>query len=248
MGADHGPGSREPGPCRWATPLSQRRVIIAAVPEFTCQSCGDEFALPQHVLDRYPGWTPRQCRSCRDGGGASAPARSSTGSGSRSKTKTRTSSQVLTTEQVLVEFTAGPQDGVFTDGGSVPNPGPGGWGAVYVVGGEIVDEAFGHDPDTTNNRMELTALLGGMRLVPGGVPATIYTDSRLVVDTITKWAAGWKQRGWKRKTGPVENLDLVEPAFELYASRPELRLEWIAAHSGDRWNEYADALAGRWRL
>lgn len=228
---------------------ARTRVIIAVVPDFTCQICGSEFSLPQHVLDRYPGWTPRQCRSCRDVRSSSATTGSSSGARrSRSGTKTRTSSQVLTTEQVLAEFTAGPDSGVFTDGGSVPNPGPGGWGAVYVIGGEIVDEAFGHDPDTTNNRMELTALLGGMRLVPDGVPATIYTDSRLVVDTMTKWAAGWKQRGWKRKTGPVENLDLVRPAFEIYASRPELRLEWIAAHSGDRWNEYADALAGRWRL
>lgn len=155
---------------------------------------------------------------------------------------------MLTTDEVLAEFTAGPQTGVFTDGGSVPNPGPGGWGAVYVVDGAVVEEAFGHDAETTNNRMELTALLEGMRLVPAGVPAVIYTDSKLVVDTITKWAAGWKQRGWKRKTGPVENLDLVKPAFETFERRPELRLEWIAAHSGDRWNEYADALAGRWRL
>ena len=76
----------------------------------------------------------------------------------------------------------------------------------------------------------------------------VYTDSRLAVQTITEWAAGWERRGWKRKTGPVENLDLVQEAYRIYRSRPELELQWIAAHSGARWNEYADALAGAWRL
>lgn len=155
---------------------------------------------------------------------------------------------ILTTDEVLAEFSDGPEDGVFTDGSAVPNPGPGGWGAVYVKGGEIVAEASGHDPDTTNNRMELTAALRAAEMVPEGTAATIYTDSRLVEQTINEWAAGWERRGWRRKTGPVENLDLVEPLYELFKRRPELKLEWIAAHSGYRWNEYADALASRWRL
>lgn len=215
-----------------------------AVPTFTCQMCGDSFSLPQNVLDRYPGWTPRHCRSCRDG----ESGRTNSNSTTKRRSKTRTAGQLLTTEEVLAEFTGGPQDGVFTDGGSVPNPGPGGWGAVYVVNGEIVDEASGHAGDTTNNRMELTALIEGMRLVPAGVATTIYSDSKLVVNTLTQWAHGWKRRGWKRKTGPVENLDLVKIAYEMFTSRPELDLEWISAHSGDRWNEYADALATRWRL
>ncbi len=154
---------------------------------------------------------------------------------------------VLTTDEVLREFTAGPQDGVFTDGGAVPNPGPGGWGAVYVRDGEIVAEASGHDPDTTNNRMELTAVLEGAKLVPEGTKATIYADSRLVVQTINEWAAGWEQRGWRRKSGRVENLDLVKPLYATFTARPELELEWIASHSGFRWNEYADALASSWR-
>ena len=137
---------------------------------------------------------------------------------------------------------------MFTDGGSVPNPGPGGWGAVYVIDGELVAEDHGHDPDTTNNRMELTALIRGAQLVPAGVLTTIYTDSNLVVRTINEWAAGWEQRGWKRKSGPVENLDLVQEAYAIFTRRDELDLQWIAAHSGYRWNEYADALASRWRL
>ena len=166
----------------------------------------------------------------------------------KGKKRTRTKDVVLTTEEVLAEFSDGPSDGAFTDGGAVPNPGPGGWGAVYVQDGEVVAEASGHDPDTTNNRMELTAALQATEMIPSGAAVTIYTDSRLVVQTINEWAAGWEKRGWRRKTGPVENLDLVEPLYRVFRSRPELKLEWIAAHSGYLWNEYADALASRWRL
>ncbi len=213
---------------------------------FTCQDCGKEFSLPQRVLDRYPGWTPRQCLDCRDEARGKTPSARPSAGGSRRRS--RTADLVLTTDEVLTQFSDGPQEGVFTDGGSVPNPGPGGWGAVYVVGGEIVGESHGHDPDTTNNRMELTALIAAADLVPEGTAATVYSDSRLAVQTITEWAAGWEKRGWKRKTGPVENLDLVKRAFYAFRRRPELQLEWIAAHSGYRWNEYADALASRWRL
>ena len=213
--------------------------------QFTCLECGKSFGLSQRVLDRYPGWTPRQCLDCRDGAkGGAAPARPSA---TRSRSRSRTADLVLTTDEVLAQFDGGPDDGVFTDGGSVPNPGPGGWGAVYVSNGRIVAEAHGHDPDTTNNRMELTALIEAVALVPEGTSANVYSDSRLAVRTITEWAAGWEQRGWKRKTGPVENLDLVKRAYYAFRRRPELHLEWIAAHSGYRWNEYADALASRWR-
>jgi ribonuclease HI len=130
----------------------------------------------------------------------------------------------------------------------VPNPGPGGWGAVYVVDDEIIAEARGHAPDTTNNRMELTALIEAVRLVPEGTPMTVYSDSNLAVRTITEWAEGWMRNGWKRKSGPVENLDLVQRAYSAYRSRPELDLVWIKAHVGFRWNEYADELANRGRV
>lgn len=214
--------------------------------EFTCRECAKTFTLPQRVLDRYPGWVPGQCLECRDAArsGATSTLRSTPSRARRSRTATL----VLTTDEVLAEYTDGPGDGVFTDGGSVPNPGPGGWGAVYVVDGEIVAEAHGHEPETTNNRMELTALIEAAALVPAGTATTVYSDSRLVVQTVTEWAAGWEKRGWKRKTGPVENLDLVKKAYYAYRRRPELKLEWIAAHSGFKWNEYADALASRWRL
>lgn len=119
---------------------------------------------------------------------------------------------------------------------------------MYVVDDKIVDEACGHGGDTTNNRMELVALIKAVDLVPDGTEATVYSDSNLAVRTINEWAAGWEKRGWKRKTGPVENLDLVKQAYAAYRKRPELELMWIKAHVGFRWNEYADELANRGRV
>lgn len=149
----------------------------------------------------------------------------------------------LTLDDVLAKYDGGPDSGVFTDGSANPNPGPGGWGAVYVVDGEIVDRTYGHEPATTNNRMELTAVIHGCDLVPQGTAATVYTDSRLVHDTITKWAAGWERRGWKRPRGEVQNLELVQAAYRRFKDRPELSIAWVPAHAGYRWNEYADSLS-----
>lgn len=142
---------------------------------------------------------------------------------------------------------ADPGSGVFTDGSCVPNPGPGGWGAVYVQDNVVVAELRGSGGETTNNRMELLALIRAVELVPVGTAAVVYSDSNLAVRTINEWASGWEKRGWKRKTGVVENLDLVKEAYSLYKERPELELRWIRAHVGFRWNEYADELANRGR-
>lgn len=197
------------------------------MPSFTCRDCGATFTLPESVVSRYPGWKPAQCLDCRD----------------RTRGKPRRRSAGGTAPLAFED----PGSGVFTDGGASPNPGPGGWGAVYVVDGELVAERHGHEPYTTNNRMELTALIAGAALVPAGTPTTVYSDSNLAVRTINEWAAGWEQRGWKRKSGPVENLDLVQEAYRVFRSRPELTLEWVKAHAGVKWNEYADALANLWR-
>lgn len=218
------------------------------MPTFACATCGESFSLPQHVVDRHPGWTPRTCRSCRDGRGNRSPLaggdeRRNASSRRRASRGTTLVEENLTLAQVLDKYTEGPTDGVFTDGSANPNPGPGGWGAVYVVGGEVVEQAHGHEPHTTNNRMELTALIAGFDLVPPGTATTVYTDSRLCVDTITKWAVGWERRGWRRKGGEVLNLDLVKALYERAQARPELRLQWIPAHNGARWNEYADSLS-----
>ena len=196
------------------------------MPEFVCRDCGAAFSLPQSVLDRYPGWTPGQCRDCRDGPKAAASK------GGRAEAPPD----------------GDPTSGVFTDGSSSPNPGPGGWGAVYVKENTIIDEAFGHGGDTTNNRMELLALINAANLVPVGTGAIVYSDSNLAVRTINEWAAGWEKRGWKRKSGRVENLDLVKKAYSVYKNRPDLEVRWIKAHVGFRWNEYADELANRGRI
>lgn len=154
-----------------------------------------------------------------------------------------TRGRVLSTAEVLERFTGGPQTGVFTDGSCQGNPGPGGWGAVYVRDGKILEERHGFDPQTTNNRMELTAMIEGLSMVGPGEEIDVYSDSQLVVNTLTKWAASWEKRGWKRKGGPVMNLDLVQRAYALLKERPHARVKWIRAHDGSRWNEYADALA-----
>ncbi|MGH8909674.1 MAG: ribonuclease H family protein [Egibacteraceae bacterium] len=198
------------------------------MPEFTCAQCGGAFSLSQKVVDRYPGWTPRQCRTCKSGKG-------------------RAVEENLPVAKVLERHHGGPQDGVFTDGSAHPNPGPGGWGAVYVVDGSVVDQEYGSDPQTTNNRMELTALLHGYDLVPPGTPATIYSDSNLCVRTINEWAKGWAAKGWRRQGGPIANLDLVQAVYAKARGRPELTLRWIRAHDGSRWNEYADALSTAYR-
>lgn len=202
--------------------------------------------MPDHILERYPGWRPSECMDCR--GDKKKSSKLGVGaSGSKKRAKSLSASRILSTDEVLDMFKDGPMSGVFTDGSSVPNPGPGGWGAVYVVDNEIVETLAGADPDTTNNRMEFTAIIAGIEIVPSGTSAVIYTDSRLAVQTLVEWAGGWEKRGWKRKSGPVENLDLVKRAHYAFRNRPEISIQWIAAHSGYRWNEYADALASGWR-
>ena len=150
---------------------------------------------------------------------------------------------VLSPDEVLERYTAGPKTGVFTDGSCEGNPGPGGWGAVWVEDDEIVRCASGGDPDTTNNRMELKALIAGLRMLPADAELTVFSDSNLCVQTVNQWAAGWERRGWRRKGGPIANLELVKELYALAQERPGVTIQWIKAHDGSRWNEYADALA-----
>ncbi len=154
----------------------------------------------------------------------------------------------LTVAEVLATFRDGPQTGVFTDGASEGNPGPGGWGAVLVVDGKVIQEDHGSEPHTTNNRMEMRAMIAGLEMVPPDTATDVYTDSQLTVNILTKWAAGWEANGWKKKSpGPIANLELVQTAYRLAKQRPKARIRWIKAHSGFRWNEYADSLATAYR-
>ncbi len=237
------------------------------MPDFICQKCQKTFSVPDAALTKYPNWTPRVCRSCRAEGGDSfgkggrghgrsghtLEAKSPQVSGSRSAThprasgKSRTLEQDLPVAEVLRLYQDGPKTGVFTDGAANPNPGPGGWGVVYVEENQLLAERCGHEPMTTNNRMELMALLAGIALVPPAKPMVVYSDSMLCINTFTRWAKGWEARGWKRKEGPIKNLDLVQEIYQKLKTTPNLKLEWIAAHNGFRWNEYADALATAYR-
>ena len=136
---------------------------------------------------------------------------------------------------------------IYTDGSAVPNPGAGGWAAVWVRGEAVYRETCGSELQTTNNRMELQALIAAYGMLPEDASVRIVTDSQLCVDTITKWAAGWRQKGWRRKKGSISNLDLVKKLLELYEAHPRCTLAWTRGHAGDRWNEHADALANQAR-
>lgn len=197
---------------------------------FVCESCQLEFTVTSASLAKYPNWKPKKCLRCR------TPTATS-----------NTREENLTTAEVLEKYDAGPATGVFTDGSADPNPGPGGWGAVYVIEGVIVAEQHGHEPQTTNNRMELSALIAATTMVPRNARAVIHTDSELCVKTVTIWAKSWKAKGWKKKGGEIKNLDLVQELYERFHSHPGLQLQWIKAHAGSRWNEYADALATAYR-
>jgi ribonuclease HI len=197
-----------------------------SVKSFICADFGHDFQIAESILARYPGWVPRQCSDCRG-----IPGRA---------TKKR---PAVDRKDALARFKDGPDTGVFTDGYCEPNPGAGGWGAVKVVSGNIVDERFGAGQQTTNNRMELTALIEGYKMVGPDEDIPVYSDSELCINTITKWATAWKQKGWKKKGGEIKNLDLVRELYELFHSHPGAKLEWVRGHSGLRWNEYADALS-----
>ncbi len=161
--------------------------------------------------------------------------------------RTRRESAWLSPEEVLERYHEGPREGVFTDGSCEGNPGPGGWAAVWVEDDRVVREAHDTDPATTNNRMELRALIAGYRMLPEDARITVYSDSQLCVKTVNEWAAGWERRGWKRKSGPIANLALVQELWELAQAHPGVELRWIKAHDGSRWNEYADALASSYQ-
>lgn len=111
--------------------------------------------------------------------------------------------------------------------------------------GTILAERSGLEAQTTNNRMELKALIEGYKILQEDEVVDVFTDSQLCVNTITKWAASWKREGWTRgkKREPVKNLDLVQELYELAQARPLAKLQWIKGHAGMRWNEYADALS-----
>ena len=131
---------------------------------------------------------------------------------------------------------------IFTDGACSGNPGPGGWAAILRTG-RHEKELSGGDPATTNNRMELLAVIEALNALKKASSVTVHTDSRYVMDGASKWLTGWKKKGWKTADKkPVKNEDLWRALDEAMA-RHQIHWIWVAGHSGHPENERADQLA-----
>lgn len=131
---------------------------------------------------------------------------------------------------------------MYTDGACSGNPGPGGWGALLLFG-DHRRELCGGETDTTNNRMELRAVIEGVKALKRRMPVTIYTDSTYVMKGMTEWIEGWKAKGWRTAARkPVKNEDLWRELDAVLAGH-EVEWRWVKGHSGDPGNEAADALA-----
>ena len=133
---------------------------------------------------------------------------------------------------------------IYTDGACSGNPGLGGWGVVMRWQGKE-KELYGFDPVTTNNRMELMAAIQALEALKRPMKVSLHTDSKYLLDGITKWVEGWQRNGWKTAAKkPVKNDELWRRLIE--AMRPhDVSWEWVKGHAGDPGNERADALARR---
>jgi ribonuclease HI len=133
---------------------------------------------------------------------------------------------------------------LFTDGACRGNPGPGGWGALLRYNGQQ-REIYGGDRNTTNNRMELTAAIEGLKALRRPCRVRLTTDSQYVMKGITEWMPSWKKRGWKTAArAPVKNVDLWQ-ALDQQVQRHQVQWQWVRGHDGHADNEYADRLANR---
>jgi ribonuclease HI len=135
---------------------------------------------------------------------------------------------------------------IHTDGACKGNPGPGGWG-VLLQSGEVRKELFGGELNTTNNRMEIMAVIEALSALKRPCHVTLYLDSEYVRKGITEWIALWKARGWRTAAkAPVKNVDLWQRLDALVAgSGHRIEWRWVRGHAGDPGNERADALANR---
>ncbi len=131
---------------------------------------------------------------------------------------------------------------IYTDGACEGNPGPGGFAAIVDIDGER-RELTGAEPKTTNNRMELSAVIAGLRDLPEASRVRVVSDSQYVVNGMTRWIHGWRRKGWRSASGsPVKNRDLWEELDGL-AQKHRVSWEWVRGHNGHPENERADALA-----
>ena len=139
-----------------------------------------------------------------------------------------------------------PQIVIYTDGACKGNPGPGGWGAL-LTSGATEKELFGGELGTTNNRMEMTAVIEALAALKKPSAVILYLDSQYVLKGITEWIHGWKARGWRTTAkAPVKNVDLWQKLDALLvSSRHRIDWRWVKGHNGDPGNERADALANK---
>ena len=135
---------------------------------------------------------------------------------------------------------------IYTDGACKGNPGPGGWGALLRAGAHE-KELFGGEPQTTNNRMELTAVIEGLSALKRPCEVDLYLDSQYVRQGITEWITGWKAKGWRTASKqPVKNVDLWQRLDALVHDGPHrIHWHWVKGHAGHEGNERADQLANR---
>ena len=133
---------------------------------------------------------------------------------------------------------------IYTDGACKGNPGPGGWG-VLLRSGNTVKELHGGEPSTTNNRMELMAVIQALEALKRPCAVTLYLDSQYVLKGITEWLPGWKAKGWKTASKqPVKNAELWQRLDDLLQKGGHVvDWRWVRGHTGDAGNERADALA-----
>jgi len=133
---------------------------------------------------------------------------------------------------------------LYTDGACKGNPGKGGWGVLMRYGSHE-KELFGGEAHTTNNRMELTAIIQGLAALKRPCAVVIYTDSQYVKNGMEKWIHGWKKNGWKTASKqPVKNEDLWQQLDRL-AAQHQIQWQWVRGHAGHAENERADALANQ---
>jgi ribonuclease HI len=146
--------------------------------------------------------------------------------------------QTMTTEKQSVV--------IYTDGACKGNPGPGGWGALLRADG-LEKELFGGELGTTNNRMEMMAVIQALEALKRPCVITLYIDSQYVLKGMTEWLPGWKAKGWKTATKqPVKNVDLWQRLDALVnTAGHQIDWRWVKGHAGDPGNERADGLANR---
>jgi len=133
---------------------------------------------------------------------------------------------------------------VYADGACRGNPGPGGWGVLLKAKG-VEKELFGGEPHTTNNRMELTAVIRAIEALKRPCTIRVYTDSQYVQKGISEWISAWKRRGWRTADKkPVKNVDLWQ-RLDALVSTHDIEWHWVRGHAGHDGNERADALANR---